>query len=89
MSTTRHDHTATRLKDGRGLVTGGNPVQDLSGSSEVFNAGTWTATGATSQSRFHHTATLLKSGHVLIVGGFSNSAWGTYELYYPPFYRRR
>jgi hypothetical protein len=137
MSGARHGHTATLLSDGRVLVAGGNPKLDLGLSSEVFNLEGWTVTGRMGQSCHYQTATLLKSGHVLvtggehpngysnrvelfspdtgtwsqvppmavdrhrhaavllndgrllIVGGFSQGNEGTYELYYPPFYRRR
>lgn len=137
MNGARHGHTATRLNDGQVLVAGGNPTLDLGRSSEVFNLEGWTVTGPMGQSSHYQTATLLKTGHVLvtggehpsgysnrvelyapdtrtwsqvlpmaavrhrhaavllndgrllIVGGFSHKNEGTYELYYPPFYRRR
>ena len=74
-------HTATRLADGRVLVTGGKVGQNANTASAVDTAeiydpvnGDWTILGgpAMSSIRQHHTATLLRSGKVLIVGGDDN-----------------
>jgi hypothetical protein len=63
-------HTATRLLDGRVLLTGGttstNQVE-----AELFDpkTGTFAATGSMLTGRLYHTATLLQDGRVLVVGG--------------------
>ena len=77
MTTARDGHTATRLMDGRVLITGGNDLGDHGvASAELYdpNAGTFTATGSMTTARGLHTATLLADGRVLIVGGDPN-AW--------------
>ncbi|MBM7112434.1 kelch repeat-containing protein [Archangium primigenium] len=62
----RLQHTATRLADGRVLVTGG-----FDASSELYDpvARTWAPTGATLTPHRGHTATRLADGTVLLVGG--------------------
>ena len=75
----RRFHTATRLLDGRVLVTGGdtgtydNPLR----SAELYDpqTGHWTTAGNMLYPRVHHTATLLASGKVLVVGGYNGSNW--------------
>ena len=73
MGTARLWHTATRLADGRVLVTGGtNSAWSVAHSSaEIYDPSTggWTAAASMSIGRYHHTATLLPSGKVLVVGG--------------------
>jgi hypothetical protein len=72
MSTTRAYHAATRLPDGRVLVTGGadNGATDLA-SAEIYDpkTGTFTAAGSMTIARLYHSATLLADGRVLIAGG--------------------
>lgn len=70
--TARHEHAATRLQDGRVLVSGGI----TSGGGNDRNAelydpttGLWTATGSLQVARARHTQTLLPNGKVLVVGG--------------------
>jgi hypothetical protein len=64
--------TATLLRDGQVLVTGG---LDASGfvlaTAELYDpvAGTWNQTGIMALGRSQHTATLLDDGTVLVVGG--------------------
>jgi hypothetical protein len=77
--------TATLLRDGRVLVTGGNGGFTAS---ELYDPGTgrWTATGSMAQGRIGHTATLLPDGMVLVTGGCACSDPGagervTAELY--------
>jgi len=85
MQTTREDHTATLLNDGRVLVAGGMHWAALRAcpfetrcfqlsalaSAEIFDPATraFTSTGEMSVERTYHTATLLGDGRVLITGG--------------------
>lgn len=75
----RSSHTATLLKNGRVLITGGiyksssfDPPTPL-GSTEIYDPlrKTWYDTGALREPRLGHTATRLKDGRVLVVGGVS------------------
>ncbi|GEM_PF-392636 len=77
----RTGHTATLLKDGRVLVTGGDCVHCPEGlpdapepfsTAEIYNPATrkWTRTGAMAVGRTGHTATVLLDGRVLVVGGY-------------------
>ncbi|MCI0643626.1 MAG: carboxypeptidase regulatory-like domain-containing protein [Chloroflexi bacterium] len=67
MTGARSNHTATRLNDGRVLVTGGN----FNSPPEVYDPATraWAATGSLTDARNSHTATLLGDGRVLVAGG--------------------
>ncbi len=72
LTTYRTSHTATRLPDGRVLLTGGlTPTFDAIAASERYDPATsaWTATAPMSSPRLSHTATLLTNGQVLVVGG--------------------
>ena len=73
LNTARSRHTATRLPDGRVLVTGGSgdPTGSAIASVEIFDpaTGSWTLTAPMNERRILHTANLLSDGRVLAVGG--------------------
>ena len=90
-------HTATLLRDGRVLVTGGF-VQppgrdgvpqgwgDHLKSAETYDPsnGTWTLAGSMTLTRAGHAATLLDDGTVLVVGGIGPEVWrASAEVYNP------
>lgn len=92
MTTTRYQHTATRLLDGSVLATGGftRAADGVQGSAELYDhaSGAWRATAAMSTPRVNHTATLLPDGRVLVVGGAASCSTGcrglaSAELYDP------
>jgi WD40 repeat protein len=69
MTTVRVDHTATLLRDGRVLVTGGNGA-----SAELYDptSATWARTGSrVTAAAVRFTATLLPDGRVLLAGGWN------------------
>ena len=73
LRTGRAQHTATRLLDGRVLVTGGRDRGDQAlASTELFDpkTGRWQAGAALDAARVDQTATLLLNGRVLVAGGF-------------------
>ena len=83
MGTARAQHTATLLKDGTVLVTGGSDGTGPLATVELFDpaAGTFSPTGGMGTRREFHTATLLSNGSVLVTGGTNGTALATAELY--------
>jgi len=93
----RQDFTATLLKDGQVLATGGFASCDDdfcsdNKSAELYNpaTGTWTVTGPMHAAREQQTATLLPDGDVLVAGGLNEggfccngSNFSSAELYDP------
>jgi hypothetical protein len=84
----RAGHTATALKDGRVLITGGYPDEGHPpmASIEVFDpaSGRFTEVAAMAAGRGAHTATRLGDGRVLIVGGVSGrAALSSVEIFDP------
>ncbi len=79
MTIARAFHTATFLKNGLVLITGGISARTATtalDSAELYNPanGTFIATGTMGTPRAHHTATLLNNGKVLVAGGISTAA---------------
>ena len=71
MSLDRLDHTATLLRDGRVLVTGGQDGFTASRSAEIFDPGQnrWFTGASMTNGRDGQTDTLLPNGDVLLIGG--------------------
>lgn len=71
MAVARAGHTATLLKDGTVLVSGGYDDNSILSSVERFNPqnGTWSVVAPMHVPRARHTATRLLDGTVLVTGG--------------------
>jgi hypothetical protein len=82
LATARGFQTATVLKDGTVLVTGGDNGSGPLATAEVYDptAGTFSPTGSMGSTRESHTATLLNDGTVLVTGGVGSGP-ATAELY--------
>ena len=68
----RYSHSATLLRDGRVLLTGGaNALSGALATAEVFDpaTNTFAAVGSMLTGRRFHTSTLLPSGQVVVAGG--------------------
>ena len=92
MTMARWGHRATRLRDGRILITGGSSVAARSDSvavAEIYDPASrsFTRTGEMNVTRFAHSATLLGDGTVLVAGGIGGGtprqALNSAELYDP------
>ncbi|MEI7848438.1 MAG: kelch repeat-containing protein [Chloroflexota bacterium] len=82
----RKVHTATLLKTGLVLVTGGFGRLGAVSASELYNPSTghWVPTTALSIARYYHTATLLGDGTVIVIGGLNaGTALRNVETYNP------
>ncbi|HLB75621.1 MAG TPA: kelch repeat-containing protein, partial [Candidatus Dormibacteraeota bacterium] len=86
----RVNNTATLLRTGLVLVTGGNDGlgggASVMASSELYDPASnrWSPTGSLTVPRSGHTATLLKDGTVLVADGSFLDSLRDAELYTPP-----
>ena len=78
MSTAREGHTATKLLDGKVLITGGASHKSAEIYDPVIKNFSLT-TGAMATARYCHTATLLSDGTVLVAGGWNTSSAEIYD----------
>ena len=81
LAVARRDFTATRLENGKVLITGGySEANTRLAGAELYDPGTgkFSATGSMHLARADHTATLLTDGRVLTAGG-----WSVYDQSFP------
>jgi hypothetical protein len=81
MRRARYNHAATRLADGRVLVSGGflnGNTTDIFTLNSVITSGSdygvWTLGPSLVNTRAQHTTTLLRSGAVMAIGGYNGAA---------------
>jgi hypothetical protein len=81
MANARASHTATLLKDGRVLVTGGGAWNAPINSAEIYDPLTFSfsPTNNLITPRADHTATLLNDGRVLVAGGYGVASAEVYD----------
>jgi N-acetylneuraminic acid mutarotase len=86
MKVGRDYHTATLLKNGKVLVTGGYTVTGASNSVEMYDptTATWSAMASMISGRALHTATALPDGTVVIAGGLVGYLPGDVSEVYRP-----
>jgi|GEM_PF-3124675 len=80
-NTSRSEHTATLLPNGKVLVAGGFGTGGGLNSAELYDPATsmWSYTGNLNTGRFGHTATLLPNGKVLVAGDISSASAELYD----------
>lgn len=88
LSRSRTGHTATRLADGKVLISGGATDAVDGATAELYNPATGlfeSVNGAMAVPRRFHAAALLDDGRVAIFGGESQDNWvrGTAEVFDP------
>ena len=85
MAEARAGHTATLLRNGKVLVTGGGNNISFLRAAEVYDpaSGAWSVAASMTTARYFHTATSLPSGQVLVTGGWNGGNLTSAELYTP------
>ena len=84
MNVGRHEHTVTRLFDGRLLIAGGRSIVNgaLFADALIYNAqGIPQAAVGMDQTRAQHAATLMGNGHVLFTGGVGGIGVAPFESF--------
>ncbi len=73
MNSTRYEHTASVLNNGKVLATGGTATGIYLNSAELYDpsTGTRTLTGNISTAHTEHTTSILNNGKVLVAGGYN------------------
>ncbi len=82
LKTPRHSHSATLLKDGRVLVTGGRNFTSVLRTCEIYDPNTnkWTDAAPMNIARENPSAVLLPSGKVFVGNELYNSLTNTWTL---------
>ncbi|NQW16635.1 MAG: peptidylprolyl isomerase [Chloroflexi bacterium] len=86
MSTPKGAHSASRLLDGRVLITGGDAASGTTNVSEIYDpsSGSWTLGPNMAKSRTFHKSVTLKDGRVLVtLGSIGTTALSSSELFNP------